>query len=70
MPDLHTGCCWWLAPGGQEHSGWSDTQDVSRLKAEVKQGALPLATQEASLTTAPSPPSPAGTQRLAAAAGV
>lgn len=40
---------------------------MSHLKAEVKQGTLPLARQEASLTP---PPSPAGTRKLAATAGV
>lgn len=42
--------------------GWSDTQDVSHLKAEVKQGTLPLARQEASLTIL-SPLFPAGTRK-------
>lgn len=42
--------------------GWSDTQDVSHLKAEVKQGTFPLARQEASLTIL-SPLFPAGTRK-------
>lgn len=43
---------------------WSDTQDVSHLKAEVKWGALP-ARQKARLAIS-SPLSPAGTRRLVA----
>ena len=39
--------------------GWSYTEDVSCLKAEVKWDTLPLVRQEASRPT-PSPPSPAG----------
>ena len=39
--------------------GWSNTKDVSCLKAEVKWDTLPLVRQEASRPT-PSPPPPAG----------
>lgn len=54
---LATVGCWRSEDGSTP--GWSDTRDVSHLKAEVKWGTLPLARQEASPTT-PSPPPPAG----------
>ena len=50
------GCwCW----EDENAPGWSNTKDVSCLKAEVKWDTLPLVRQEASRPT-PSPPPPAG----------